>query len=183
MLPLQHCAELDGLDLEKVTSMLGSLRFYMFHILQVYESCAHPLLAAQVDAGVKGVSPGPFTEEFLTAQQRNLRILGGLSMAGRLIVSRHELSHSKVPLAHRTCMQSTRCCCMHSFFAMIICRADRLPLYVLLLAGLAVASHLFDAACITHVGFSLNSISLILMSGFITTAHRQVCVHLLGPHT
>ena len=38
--------------------------------------------SSQVDAGVKGVSPGPFTEEFLTRQQRNLRILGGLCMAG-----------------------------------------------------------------------------------------------------
>lgn len=38
--------------------------------------------AEQVNAGVKGVSPGPFTEEFLGKQQRNLRILGGLCMAG-----------------------------------------------------------------------------------------------------
>jgi hypothetical protein len=38
--------------------------------------------SSQVDAGVKGVSPGPFTEEFLTRQQRTLRILGGLCMAG-----------------------------------------------------------------------------------------------------
>ncbi len=45
----------------------------------------------------------------------------------------------------------------------------------LLRAGLAVAAQLFDSACVTHIGFSLNSISLILMSGFITTAHRQVC--------
>ncbi len=48
---------------------------------------------------------------------------------------------------------------------------------VWLLAGLAAAAHLFDAACMTHIGFSLDSISLILMSGFITTAHRQVSVH------
>lgn len=40
--------------------------------------------SSQVDAGVKGVSPGPFTEEFLTKQQRTLRILGGLCMAGNV---------------------------------------------------------------------------------------------------
>ncbi|CAL5223721.1 g6276 [Coccomyxa viridis] len=73
-----------------------------------------------VDAGVKGISPGPFTEEFMIAQQRTLRIVGGLSMA-----------------------------------------------------GLAIAAQLFDSVCVSQIGFSLNSISLILMSGFITTAHRQ----------
>ena len=36
----------------------------------------------QVDAGVKGMSPGPFTEEFLTREQGTLRLLGSLCMAG-----------------------------------------------------------------------------------------------------
>ena len=36
----------------------------------------------QVDAGVKGISPGPFTEEFLTREQGTLRLLGSLCMAG-----------------------------------------------------------------------------------------------------
>ena len=41
-------------------------------------------------------------------------------------------------------------------------------------AGLAIAAHLLDATCMRQLGFSLDSLSLILMSGFITTAHRQV---------
>ncbi len=41
-------------------------------------------------------------------------------------------------------------------------------------AGLAIAAHLLDATCTRQLGFSLDSLSLILMSGFITTAHRQV---------
>ncbi|CAK0739959.1 hypothetical protein CVIRNUC_001213 [Coccomyxa viridis] len=73
-----------------------------------------------VDAGVKGISPGPFTEEFLTREQGTLRLLGSLCMA-----------------------------------------------------GLAIAAHLLDATCTRQLGFSLDSLSLILMSGFITTAHRQ----------
>ena len=41
-------------------------------------------------------------------------------------------------------------------------------------AGLAIAAHLLDATCMRQLCFSLDSLSLILMSGFITTAHRQV---------
>ena len=41
-------------------------------------------------------------------------------------------------------------------------------------AGLAIAAHLLDATCMSRLGFSLDSLSLMLMSGFITTAHRQV---------
>ena len=44
-------------------------------------------------------------------------------------------------------------------------------------AGLAIAAHLLDATCMSRLGFSLDSLSLILMSGFITTAHRQVSDH------
>ncbi len=75
----------------------------------------------QVDAGVKGVSPGPFTEDFLVQQQGLMRFWGGLAVA-----------------------------------------------------GLAVAANLFDAACARHLGASLNAISLIMITGFITTALRQV---------
>ncbi len=42
---------------------------------------------------MKGVSPGPFTEEFLTVQQRRLRILGGLSMAGEYSQLNHRSIH------------------------------------------------------------------------------------------
>ena len=45
----------------------------------------------------------------------------------------------------------------------------------LAVAGLAVAAHLFDAACLQHLGFSLNSIMLVMITGYITTALRQVC--------
>jgi hypothetical protein len=38
-----------------------------------------------------------------------------------------------------------------------------------------VAAQLFDMACLLHIGLSLNSMSLIMMSGYITTALRQVC--------
>ena len=31
---------------------------------------------------MKGISPGPFTEEFLTREQGTLRLLGALCMAG-----------------------------------------------------------------------------------------------------
>lgn len=75
----------------------------------------------QVDAGVKGVSPGPFTEDFLVQQQGLMRFWGGLAVA-----------------------------------------------------GLAVAANLFDAACTRHLGASLNAISLIMITGFVTTALRQV---------
>ncbi|CAL8463377.1 g2911 [Coccomyxa elongata] len=75
---------------------------------------------ASVDAGVKGVSPGPFTEDFLVQQQGLMRFWGGLAVA-----------------------------------------------------GLAVAANLFDAACARHLGASLNAISLIMITGFITTALRQ----------
>ena len=52
----------------------------------MYHGCStHVLLRTQVDAGVKGVSPGPFTEAFLTAEQTKLRVLGGLSMAGEVV--------------------------------------------------------------------------------------------------
>ena len=46
-------------------------------------------------------------------------------------------------------------------------------------AGLAVAAQLFDMACLTQIGLSLNSMALIMMSGYITTALRQVCTE--GP--
>ena len=75
---------------------------------------------AQVDAGVKGVSPGAHTEEFLASLQRLMRVWAGLAVA-----------------------------------------------------GLAVAAHLFDAACARHLGFSLNSIMLIMITGYVTTALRQ----------
>ncbi len=52
---------------------------------------------------------------------------------------------------------------------------------MLMRAGLAIAAQLFDSVCVSQIGFSLNSISLILMSGFITTAHRQVGLLLLDP--
>ena len=74
----------------------------------------------QVDAGVKGVSPGAHTEEFLASLQRLMRVWAGLAVA-----------------------------------------------------GLAVAAHLFDAACARHLGFSLNSIMLIMITGYVTTALRQ----------
>lgn len=76
----------------------------------------------QVDAGVRGVSPGPFTEDFLVEQQALMRFLGGLAVA-----------------------------------------------------GLSVAANLFDAACTRHLGASLDAICLIMITGFITTALRQVC--------
>ena len=79
-------------------------------------------------------------------------------------------------------MHSTGCCCNawhicsgHTCVSKICHHKD------LLHAGLAVAAHLFDSTCVSHIGFSLNSISLILMSGFITTAHRQVCMLLQCP--
>ena len=58
--------------------------------------------------------------------------------------------------------------------AQIIFRPKKSYFGMLLRVGLAIAAQLFDSACVAHIGFSLNSISLILMSGFITTAHRQV---------
>ena len=82
------------------------------------EGCESP--CAQVDAGIKGVSPGAHTEEFLAGLQRLMRVWAGVAVA-----------------------------------------------------GLAVAAHLFDAACARHLGFSLNSIMLIMITGYVTTALRQ----------
>ena len=76
---------------------------------------------AQVDAGIKGVSPGVETEDFLVNLQSLMRLWGGLAVA-----------------------------------------------------GLAVAAHLFDAACTQHLGFNLNSIMLVMITGYVTTALRQV---------
>ena len=98
--------------------------------LQCFNACA------QVDAGIKGVSPGVDTEDFLVSQQSLMRLWGGLAVA-----------------------------------------------------GLAVAAHLFDGACTQHLGFNLNSIMLVMITGYVTTALRQVCCRLIwcrwfcGPHT
>ena len=85
-------------------------------------------MRAQVDAGIRGVSPGTPTEEFLTSQQGLMRVWGGLAVA-----------------------------------------------------GLAVAAHLFDAACTRRLGFNLNSIMLVMITGYVTTALRQVSFRLGRP--
>ena len=72
----------NGLLLGQYPTNTGTCEHFSYKSRCWADVSAHILLVVQVDAGVKGVSPGPFTEEFLTVQQRNLRILGGLSMAG-----------------------------------------------------------------------------------------------------
>ena len=41
----------------------------------------------QLDTGIKGVTPGPDTEEYLAKRERELRTLGGLSMAALAAVT------------------------------------------------------------------------------------------------
>lgn len=45
----------------------------------------------------------------------------------------------------------------------------------LALGGLATAAYLFDSACRAHLGTSFEAMLLILITGYVTTALRQVC--------
>ena len=44
-------------------------------------------------------------------------------------------------------------------------------------AALACAGHALDAACRHFAGMPFGAVNMLLLTGFITTAYRQVCSH------
>ena len=63
---------------------------------------------------MKGISPGPFTEEFLTREQGRLRLLGSLCMAGdtaSCVLAMMGLSRLCSSMHHSADAPVTTACC------------------------------------------------------------------------